>query len=50
MKVGFVLNSRLYSKTGKCVLSRKRDNDSNSGCVRKLKTWICLENGQELLL
>ena len=31
MKVSFVLNCGLYSKTGKWVLSRKRDNVSNSG-------------------
>ena len=31
MKVRFVLNCGLYSKTGKWVLSRKRDNVSNSG-------------------
>jgi len=36
----------IKSKTGKPVLSRLRDNDSNSGFVRKWKTWICLENGQ----
>ena len=32
--------------TGKWVLSRKRDNDSNSGYVQKGKTGHCLENGQ----
>ena len=30
MKVSFVLNCGLYSKTGKWVLSRKRENVSNS--------------------
>ena len=29
---------RIISKKGKWVLSRKRDNDSNSGYVRKWKT------------
>jgi len=41
MKVSFVLNCGLYSKMWKWVLSRKRDNVSNSGYVRKM------ENGQE---
>ena len=39
MKMSFVLNCGLYSKTGKWVLSRKRDNVSNSGYVQKWKTW-----------
>jgi len=37
MKVSFVLNCGLYSKTGKWGLSRKRDNVSNSGYVRKME-------------
>jgi len=44
--MSFALNWGLYSKTGKWVLSQKRDNYSNSGDVRKWKTWHCLENGQ----
>ena len=43
MKVSFVLNWGIYSKTGKWGLSRKHDNDSNSGYVRKWKTCHCLE-------
>ena len=35
-----------YSKAGNWGLSRKHDNDSNSGYVRKWKTGHCLENGQ----
>ena len=49
MKVSFVLNCGLYSKTGKWGLSRKRDNVSNLGNVRKKwKALHCFENGQDL--
>jgi len=44
----FASYKRVYPKTGKWVLSRKRDNVSNSGYVRKWKTRHCLENGQEI--
>ena len=43
MKVSFVLNCGLYSKTGKWVLSRKRDNISNSGYVRNGKPNVVLK-------
>jgi len=48
MKVRFVLNCVLYSKTGKWVLSRKREGVSYSGYVGKWKTRHCLKNGQEI--
>ena len=48
MKMSFVLNCGVYSKTGKWVFSRKCDNDSNSGYVPKWKPYHCLENGQEI--
>ena len=44
MKLSFVLNCGLFPKTGNWVLTRKRDNDSNSGYVRKWKN--CIKNGQ----
>ena len=43
MKVSFVLNCGLCSKTGKWVLSKKRDNDLNSGYVRNGKPDIVLK-------
>ena len=40
--MSFVLNCGLYLKTGKWVLSRKRDNVSNLRYVRKcFKFTIC---------
>ena len=39
MKTSSVLNCGLYLKTGKWDLSWKRENDSNSGYVRKWQTW-----------
>ena len=55
MKMSFALKSGLYSKTGKLGLSRKRDNDSNSGNVRNGKPDIVFKtvkgfNKKELLL
>ena len=50
MKISFVLNCRLYSKTESAwVVFQKRNNDDlNSGYVRKWKTFHCLENEQGL--
>jgi len=42
MKMSFVLNSGLYLKTGKWVLSQMR-SDSNSAYVRKWKPDIALK-------
>ena len=49
MKVSFVLNCGLYSKTesGFC-LENATMHVSNSENVRKWKTWHCLDNGREI--
>ena len=43
MRVSFVLNCGLYSKTGKWVLSRKRDNVLNQDMFENGKPNIVLK-------